>query len=426
MDFGDFSQLDEYVTDVTNDGLKFKLVEKAEDLESEEGYFDPEMTHQIYGKNENIFGYKDLKIKLVMSSASLQSYISYSYSSKVDPAKTEGVKADDVVEPLVKFLAPGSFTESKDEFTKHLTSTKETGFRPMGEMIHSFKSGEDETYEVYMCTESTPAFRDYHERLQFWIMFYIDAASYIDIDDEHWKIFLLFKKSGAAGGEHHYSVAGFITVYEYYAYGRTDNTGDEAHTHTNMKRPRISQMLILPPYQRKGLGSVLLNSVYRSYKNDVNVVDITVEDPADNFIRLRDYVDTQNCLKLEAFSKDKVLSGFSDAMVNEAAKQLKLCKKQARIVYEIIRLKHISMKDAESYKSYRVDVKRRLYAPCQNQMDKLKKMEKYLSPEELVAFIKENNLQTILDREQRLEFLNTQFSEVEAHYRKVLEKVAAA
>ena len=30
---------------------------------------------------------------------------------------------------FVQILAPGSFTESKEEFTKHLASTDETGFR---------------------------------------------------------------------------------------------------------------------------------------------------------------------------------------------------------------------------------------------------------------------------------------------------------
>ena len=30
--------------------------------------------------------------------------------------------------------------------------------------------------------------------IQVWIMFYIDAASYIDIDDDNWKFFLLYQK----------------------------------------------------------------------------------------------------------------------------------------------------------------------------------------------------------------------------------------
>jgi histone acetyltransferase 1 len=40
-------------------------------------------------------------------------------------------------------------------------------------------------------------------------------------------------------------------------------------------RPRISQMLILPPFQRQGLGAKLLNVVSKHYWNNPKVVDIT-------------------------------------------------------------------------------------------------------------------------------------------------------
>ena len=60
------------------------------------------------------------------------------------------------------------------------------------------------------------------------------------------------------------------------------------------------------------------------------MIDITVEDPSDNFVRLRDFVDTKNCLKLKEFEKSEVLNGFSDKMTKAAAKDLKICKKQAR------------------------------------------------------------------------------------------------
>lgn len=121
----------------------------------------------------------------------------------------------------------------------------------MGELVDTI-SRKDKTYEVFRCLESTPGFREYHERLQAWIMFYIDAASYIDIDDDNWRIFLMFEKTGGPGNCK-YSIVGYLTVYQYYAYGRE----------TNKKRPRISQMLILPPYQRQGLGSQLLETVYK-------------------------------------------------------------------------------------------------------------------------------------------------------------------
>ena len=99
---------------------------------------------------------------------------------------------------------------------------------------------------------------------------------------------------------------------------------------------------------------------------------ILVEDPSDDFIRLRDFVDVQNSLKLlECFSStDKVRSGFNDGMVKEANEKLKLCKRQTRRVYEIVRL-HWTKKagplndDSVEYKAYRVDVKKRLNIPFQ-------------------------------------------------------------
>ena len=87
------------------------------------------MCHQIYGDNENIFGYKGLGVQLYMSAAGLHSYVSHQFEDKVDPAKTDGVTADDVISPLIKILAPGSFTDNKDQFLAQLESDKETKFR---------------------------------------------------------------------------------------------------------------------------------------------------------------------------------------------------------------------------------------------------------------------------------------------------------
>ena len=61
-----------------------------------------------------------------------------------------------------------------------------------------------------------------------------------------------------------YGIVGYATVYQYYAYPAN-------------VRPRISQVLVLPPYQKKGLGSRLLNTIYQHYMNDDKVVDITGE-----------------------------------------------------------------------------------------------------------------------------------------------------
>merc|ERR1712110_872418 len=402
------SALAEFVCD-GNEALQFRLVKSPEDLEDPDTRFKPEMCHQIYGDNENIFGFKGLAVNLFMTARSLQTYLGHTYKEKVDPSKTDGVTADDVISHLVKLLAPGSFTDSKETFLSQLNSDQEQNFRPMGELVDTISMG-GKTYEVFRCLESTPRFRDYHERLQAWIMFYIDAASFIDIDDDNWRIFLMFEKTGGPGSER-YAVVGYITVYQYYAYGRE----------TNRTRPRISQMLVLPPYQRRGLGSQLLETVYRNYTGDDKVIDITVEDPSDNFVRLRDFVDTKNCLKLPAYSKSEVLKGFSEDITSAAAKDLKICKKQARRIYEIIRLHYTSLADQEQYRSYKMDVKRRLNIPYRKEQSQLSKLQKLLKPQEFAAA-----MVNITNKEQRLEILEKQFTELETHYKSVLEKVAAA
>lgn len=59
-----------------------------------------------------------------------------------------------------------------------------------------------------------------------------------------------------------YGIVGLSTVYEYYAY--PENI-----------RPRISQLLILPPFQNCGLATRLLQSIYKFYGSNKDVVDIT-------------------------------------------------------------------------------------------------------------------------------------------------------
>ena len=52
--------------------------------------------------------------------------------------------------------------------------------------------GEERTFEMYKTNIESPGFRVYHERLQPFLLFFVDAASYIDVDDEKWTYFLLW------------------------------------------------------------------------------------------------------------------------------------------------------------------------------------------------------------------------------------------
>ena len=60
--------------------------------------------------------------------------------------------------------------------------------------------------------------------------------------------------------------------------------------------------------------------------NKFFLICFSVEDPSYDFIRLRDYIDALGCSKLSAFSPENLRSGFSDKMVEQARKQLKINK----------------------------------------------------------------------------------------------------
>lgn len=61
----------------------FISVRSQKDIEDEDTSFGPEMCHQVFGENENIFGYQDLQIHLYYSAGSLLTYLGIEYTDKV-------------------------------------------------------------------------------------------------------------------------------------------------------------------------------------------------------------------------------------------------------------------------------------------------------------------------------------------------------
>ncbi|XP_026761468.1 histone acetyltransferase type B catalytic subunit [Galleria mellonella] len=389
-----------------NEVLEFKLVKCVADIENDDTSFGPEMCHQVFGENENIFGYTDLHIRLYYSAGSLQTYLGIEYTDKIEPSKSDGMRADDVEGALKKVLAPGYVT-NLDHFISLLD--KDKSFTPHGQLLHAFTvtpndGGNKRTFEVYFCETSTPGFLAFHERLQTFLLWYVDAASFIDVDDDQWNFFIVFEKYATSEGEWRYATAGYATVYRYYAY-------------PHHARPRISQVLTLPPFRKLGLCAQLLQAIYSHFTILPDVVDITVEDPSQDFQRIRDYVDAKNCENLPAFQPDKLFQGFSPEMANQACLKFKINKKQARRVYEILRLKNTNTSDKTAYLNYRLVVKNRLNAPFQKKKLEMKKLQKVLSPEEYAATISTAGVSETQGR------LASQYIALEDEYRRVIHRM---
>ncbi|XP_028395918.1 histone acetyltransferase type B catalytic subunit-like [Dendronephthya gigantea] len=360
------------------------------------------MSHQVFGESEVIFGYKNLNVQLYYHAGSLLTYLGVKYDEMIDKSCCEDVEPDDVVSKVAEFLAPG-FCTNLEQFISKLP--QESKFVPMGEMIERFDN-EGRTYQIYKTDVTTPNFRNYHERLQTFVLWYIDAASFLDMDDDKWDFFLMYEKCTEAGTTT-YKIVGYTTVYRYYAY-------------PDMIRPRISQFLILPPFRKKGLGAKQLECVDNFYIRDEKVLDMTVEDPVDEFRRLRDYVDVMKCLSLPAFKAENLRNGYTKEMVNSAKKHRKINQHQCRRVYEILRLRATNLSNVEEHRRYRLEIKKRLNAPYQKEKADLEKLRSVLTPDEYSTAVA-----NMLQREQ-LNFLEESYQETIAQYKRILERIAAS
>lgn len=150
------------------------------------------MTHQVFGESEKIFGYRNLEMECLFCAGSLKAFIKHDCDEEI-PATLDGVVADPLIPPLLKTLAEGQVLPNEDAFYAAVES--DDGFKPMGDKLTEWSLPEDgRTFECYHNTNEKTEFRDYWAKAQPFIMFFIDAASYIDIDDDRWQVFLLFEK----------------------------------------------------------------------------------------------------------------------------------------------------------------------------------------------------------------------------------------
>lgn len=154
----------------------------------DESSFHPEFAHQIFGENECIFGYKDLKIRLFYTAGPLNIYMGIKYTSRIEDIQNDGLKSDDVDGSISKLLTTGCYYTNIDEFLSKLD--KEESFVPFGEKICSWnaesESNTQRTFEIYECNIDTPGFVAFHARLQTFLLWFVDAASYIDTTDRNW------------------------------------------------------------------------------------------------------------------------------------------------------------------------------------------------------------------------------------------------
>ncbi|KAF4614777.1 hypothetical protein D9613_003276 [Agrocybe pediades] len=416
-----------------NEALTLSLVRSTKDKEvlaENESYeeFHPTFTYPIYGEEEKIYGYKDLIIDLRFASGSLEQYLSVNYSEKLPSSST----VDDVEGILKGFIPPGYITD-EEAFLKKVEEDAET-FRPPGQLIYSYTrpspkssskgkrkrdgnnqaldpSSEDVVeFEVYHATWDTPGFREYHRRMQLFILLYIEAGSYINEDEDTWQFVVLFEKRKRNDASHTttYHFVGYSSLYPFYYY-------------PEKVRLRLSQFVIVTPYQRHGHGSELYKAIYQYILKNPEIAELTVEDPAEAFEDLRDKNDLEMLLSNEQFmeegfgekasvgraggrgrarksgrggeqilGKGKLTPPADKVWIEKWRRDLKIAGRQFQRLVEMLILLHLDPSDPIALKAYRIQVKERLYRFNFEILAQLEKEERHEKLQETFENVRED------------------------------------
>lgn len=338
--------------------------------------FNPDFTYPIFGDQEVAFGYKDLEIKLGYTSGALRPFLQVEYSQKYAPASSstttaESVNPDNVFEILGEYL-PKNYITHYNDFIDAVKADAET-FKPYGEKIAEYVQNE-EHFEIYKCSFASAKFREYHSRMQLFVLLFIEGSSYIEDDDEKWEIYVTFKRE-KYNDSFMYHFVGYCTTYPFYCW--PENT-----------RMRISQFLVLQPYKKRGHGSKLYQTIYNIFKARPEICEITVEDPNEEFSDMRDKNDIRHLLEHGALKGLK--APVSSEKIAELCLKYKLTNRQTQRCIEMYLLSNVNKLNAEEYKAYRLQVKQRLYSFNFDVLREMKESERKEKLAETYASVEED------------------------------------
>ncbi|KAI8105114.1 hypothetical protein M9435_000285 [Picochlorum sp. BPE23] len=297
------------------------------------GDFGPLMSHQIYGQDELIRGYVNPRVDIYLSPMFLP-YVQTSYESRVSD---DGIATTDLVKPLKEAFGESTLQLEREAFFEKMREEEKLGLQmeDLGERVLTRtieKDGKQSTLGIFQSTlaDASETVKKLHARIEPLLLFFIDCAAAIDAEDPSWEVFLVTLQDEDGNIE----IVGMCTVYVFYVY-------------PDKKRFRVAQVFVLPTQQGKGIGSAIVDAVFEVAKNK-GVVDITLEDPTDDFRRIRDRKDLHEMLTQEwivSMAKDALGSLGSKAStpnplsapteaIDRLCSTLMMNKKQAQRMWE--------------------------------------------------------------------------------------------
>lgn len=309
--------------------------------------FNPSFTHSVIDENESIVGYKNPKIELEFRTNDLKPKLKISFDAQLDLKKLSpdlDQAQVDLSPELFKPYLPEETKESKEE--RDAATAKD--WKPPGVLMQSF-TVHGKQYEIWKSPMLDPAARQIWTNMKILVLLFIDGATTGGLDDEEtldrWSLFFLYEVTSSGIPTTPYVLAGFATSYRTWIFPTfniarytkmlpsppPDSLNETAEKYTpprltqdpetfqfsekldrleTSSRERISQFLILPPYQNQTLGSRLYNFIFEDLVKKPFIYEVPVEDPSEGFDAMRDYCDIVYLRKLPAFKSLSLASSL--------------------------------------------------------------------------------------------------------------------
>jgi histone acetyltransferase 1 len=208
--------------------------------------------------------------------------------------------------------------EKSTVFEAAIKDPSYAGWKPPGELWKTLEAG-GQTYEIWKGSLADLAVQQMIKRIQIIIPLFIEGGTLINLDEpewslERWTVFFFYQKNTTQTAPiSPYTFVGYSTVYRYFFYqpispptspsGRKQPIQHPATLDFSLPvtekvtfsslpcRSRISQFVILPPFQGGGNGSRFYNAIFEFYSKEPQTIEITVEDPNVDFDDMRDIND---------------------------------------------------------------------------------------------------------------------------------------
>ena len=371
--------------------IDFRLVEGPEDVEKPG--FAPTFAHQHFGDDEEIRGYRGLRVSHYYAAGSLQLFTRIAYAEKQPGAVDVGAALrqympDEDVEQEAQWGAP-----SLDNLLDRVAAERRNGWQPPGRQIGGFEAG-GRRFQVRRGNIAEPGMRAYHQRMRPFVIWFVDAANFIDDHDDRWDVFMLFREPATPGGS--FCLCGYATSYTFFSWAGAKQQQQQLERFVSAQGPqvaslavegivaafvsrsyeqmaqqtaaaapwyerrfRVSQFLILPPFQRAGHGARLFEAMCDYARGAYAPLrDITVEDPSPSFVAMRDYCDLSFLLGRQLLQPGR-LANDHEAIARALRVERHVCAPQVKRVLHLVKWMEAATPEAKT--AMRREIKRRLY-----------------------------------------------------------------